>query len=154
MASQYITFLLVFALGLSMVVVVNNIFSGLTDEMRDSVTAPTVEDTLKSIKKVIYSSYMMIKNGMEGDRVSVTITELPVMLANQYLYSISSHALGEQFYLELVVDKRTSLFTVSEALGLSSDAGVSISVSLSSAATTHYLTATKTSSGVEINVFD
>ena len=154
MASQYITFLLVFALGLSMVVVVNNIFSGLTDEMRDSVTAPTVEDTLKSIKKVIFDSYMMVNNGMEGDYVSVSIPELPVMLANQYLYSISSYTLGEQFYLELVVDKRTSLFTVTEALGLSSDAGVSLSVSLSSASTTHYLTAIKTSSGVEINVFD
>lgn len=159
LASQFITFLLVFALGLAMVVVVNEIFSELTDQVRESASKPEIEDVLRGLKTSISDSYMFIKNGEEG-MITVTLDKLPVFLSGQYKYEIRSFAkdinsdgTADVYYLNMTVDKITSKETVTVATGLTVDE-VNLSINLKSDITSHSLTTAKTSAGITIVLDD
>ncbi|MFW9994011.1 MAG: hypothetical protein ACFFD4_18350 [Candidatus Odinarchaeota archaeon] len=159
MASQFVTFLLIFALGLAMVVVVNDIFSGLTDQMRDSASKPEIEDIITGLKTTVIDSYLLIKNGEEGS-ITVALDKLPTRLSGQYPYEITSFAKDiddngtlDVYYLNLTVDKITKRETITVSTGLTVEE-VDLSINLRSIVTTHYLTTAKTSTGIAIKLDD
>jgi hypothetical protein len=135
-----------------MVVIVNDMFYGLNEQMRDSVAKPEIDDILKGLKSTIIESYMLIKNSDEGS-ITVTLEKLPLRLSETYLYEVQSFTLGNYYYLNLTVDKLTSTYTVTESIGLANDE-VDMLIYLKSIESAHYLTTSKTSTGTTIRLDD
>ena len=59
MASQYITFMIIFTLGLSLVIITNGMFSTLSDRFRENIAQVELDTILEQIQLQIRQSLLI-----------------------------------------------------------------------------------------------
>ena len=59
MASQYITFMIIFTLGLSLVIITNGMFSTLSDQFRENIAQVELDTILDQIQLQIQQSLLI-----------------------------------------------------------------------------------------------
>lgn len=85
MASQYITFMIVFTLGLSMVIVTNEMFTTMSDRFQLNIAEFEMDEVLDEIQTQIYENLLLTSN------FNLTIEQrldLPENLAQGFGYTI------------------------------------------------------------------
>lgn len=85
MASQYITFMMIFTLGLSLVILTNSMFLTLSENFRDTLANMEMQDILEFLQNQIQLSLQF------GNSGNFTITQhinLPSLLGQGLRYSI------------------------------------------------------------------
>jgi len=85
MASQYITFLMIFTLGLSLVILTNSMFLTLSEEFRNNLANMEMREILEFLQSQIQQSLQL------GDSGNFTINQhvsLPSLLGQGLRYSI------------------------------------------------------------------
>ncbi|WP_455140041.1 hypothetical protein [Candidatus Hodarchaeum mangrovi] len=85
MASQYITFMMIFTLGLSLVILTNSMFLTLSEEFRDNLANLEMREILEFLQSQIQQSLQLCDSG------NITINQyinLPSLLGQGLRYSI------------------------------------------------------------------
>lgn len=85
MASQYITFMIIFILGLSMVLITNSMFSTLSDQFRENIAEVELSQILDLIQTQILQSLLL---PMDSNQTIDQQLELPVLLGQKFQYYI------------------------------------------------------------------
>ena len=86
MASQYITYLLVFLVGLTLVVFSDSIFNTLTDDFKNSVADPELQELTERIRDQVIEGIAIVQQNPE---ISLQIDlDLPITLANKFTYEL------------------------------------------------------------------
>ena len=86
MASQYITFMIVFTLGLSMVIVTNEMFTTMSDQFQLNIAEFEMDQVLDEIQTQIFENLLLISNFNQTIEQRL---DLPENLAQGYGYTIS-----------------------------------------------------------------
>ena len=85
MASQYITFIIIFTLGLSLVIITNNMFATLSDQFRENIAQVELESILEQLKMQIQQNLLIHP---EIDQTISQQFELPTSLGRGFRYTI------------------------------------------------------------------
>ncbi len=85
MASQYITFMIIFILGLSMVLVTNSMFATLSDQFRENIAEVELSQILDLIQMQILQSLLL---PMDSNQTIDQQLELPILLGQKFQYYI------------------------------------------------------------------
>ncbi|MHA1214563.1 MAG: hypothetical protein ACTSR2_06735 [Candidatus Hodarchaeales archaeon] len=85
MASQYITFMIIFTLGLSLVIVTNNMFLTLSDQFSTNLAKLEMKQILEFIQLQVQQTLLL---GNENNRSLTQQFELPVLLGLKFRYTI------------------------------------------------------------------
>ena len=85
MASQYITFMIIFTLGLSMVIITNGMFTTLSEQFRENVADLELTEILEQIKIQICQNTLIHP---ENDQIIQQQLEFPQSIGQGYRYSI------------------------------------------------------------------
>lgn len=85
MASQYITFMIVFTLGLSMVIVTNEMFTTMSDQFQLNIAEFEMKQVLDEIQTQIYENLLLTSNFNQTIQQRL---DLPENLAQRYGYTI------------------------------------------------------------------
>ena len=92
MASQYITFMIVFTLGLTMVIVTNTMFSSMSEQFRLNIAEYEMNIILEEVEKQIVQNLLFPSTS--NQTIEQTI-EMPVNLAQSFGYTIDISNLSE-----------------------------------------------------------
>lgn len=85
MASQYITFMIVFTLGLSMVIVTNEMFTTMSDRFQLNIAEFEMDEVLDEIQTQIYENLLLTSN---FNQIIEQRLDLPENLAQGFGYTI------------------------------------------------------------------
>ncbi|UCG03667.1 MAG: hypothetical protein JSW11_06695 [Candidatus Heimdallarchaeota archaeon] len=85
MASQYITFIVIFILGLNMVIITNLMFLTLSDQFRENIADVEMTRILDLIQKQIQQSLLL---STDGSQLIEQQLELPAVIGEMSPYSI------------------------------------------------------------------
>lgn len=85
MASQYITFMIIFTLGLSLVIITNGIFLSVSEQFKKDIAEIEMDQNLKLIQSQLYQNLLLKTSSLQTIEQKI---ELPVLLGRQYQYSI------------------------------------------------------------------
>lgn len=86
MANQYITYLLIFVVGLTLVIFSDSIFFTLTDDFKNSVAEPELQEITDNLRDQIIEGLSFVQKNPE---VNLMIDlDLPITLANKFTYEI------------------------------------------------------------------
>ncbi|MFX1285239.1 MAG: hypothetical protein ACFFB5_16420 [Promethearchaeota archaeon] len=85
MASQYITFMIIFILGLSMVLLTNNMFSTLSDQFRENLAEIEMSQILDLIQSQIMQTLLF---SSDYNQTIDQQLELPILLGQKFQYNI------------------------------------------------------------------
>ncbi len=85
MASQYITFMIVFTLGLSMVIVTNEMFTTMSDRFQLNIAEFEMDEVLDEIQTQIYENLLLTSN---FNQIIEQRLDLPENLAQRFGYTI------------------------------------------------------------------
>ena len=85
MASQYITFMIIFTLGLSMVIITNNMFATLSDQFQENVAQIELETILDKIKIQLQQNLLLHP---EEEQIISQQFEFPSSLGHRFRYLI------------------------------------------------------------------
>lgn len=96
MASQYVTYLLIFVVGLMLVIFSDSILYTITDDFKDSMAYPELEKTVVSIRNQIISGISEVQQNPET-RITYNLN-LPQQLAKKYTYNIMVNMSTDGFY--------------------------------------------------------
>ncbi len=86
MASQYITFMIIFTLGLSLVIITNNMFSTLSDQFRENIAQVELNSILEQIQLQIQQSMLIHP---EKDQAIYKSLEFPPALGQGFRYTLN-----------------------------------------------------------------
>jgi len=84
-ASQYITFMIVFTLGLSMVIVTNEMFTTMSDRFQLNIAEFEMDEVLDEIQTQIYENLLLTSN---FNQIIEQRLDLPENLAQRFGYTI------------------------------------------------------------------
>ncbi len=85
MASQYITFMVIFTLGLSLVIITNGMFSTLNDQFRENIAQVELDAILDQIKIQIQQNLLI---HTEANQSITQNLELPPTLGQGFRYTL------------------------------------------------------------------
>ena len=85
MASQYITFMIIFTLGLSMVIITNGMFTTLSEQFRENIADLELNDILEQIQLQIRQNALIHP---EKDQTILQQMAFPLSIGNGYRYFI------------------------------------------------------------------
>lgn len=85
MASQYITFMIIFTLGLSLVIITNGMFSTLSDQFRENVAQVELDTILDQIQLQIQQSLLIHP---ENNQSIYQRLEFPPALGQGFRYTL------------------------------------------------------------------
>ena len=85
MASQYITFMIIFTLGLSLVIITNDMFSTLSDHFRENVAQVELDTILEQIQLQIQQSLLIHP---EDNQTIYRQLEFPSALGQGFRYNL------------------------------------------------------------------
>jgi len=85
MASQYITFMIIFTLGLSMVIITNGMFTSLSEQFRENVAEFELNDILATIQLQIRQNTLI---HTEENQIILQQLEFPMSIGQGFRYSI------------------------------------------------------------------
>ena len=85
MASQYITFMIIFTLGLSMVIITNGMFTTLSEQFRENVADLELNEILEHLRLQIQQNAFF---NTEENQIIMHQIELPSSLGQGFRYSI------------------------------------------------------------------
>ena len=83
MASQYITFMIIFTLGLSLVIITNDMFSTLSEQFRENIAETELNTILTQLKLNIENNFNLIPN---ENQTQVLQYEVPPALGQGFRY--------------------------------------------------------------------
>ena len=148
MASEYVSFMLVFGLGISMVVGITismqNISESVFETSADVALGKIVDKITASIIEGV--NYQHQWEGNSSYELNLDLTRLVV---NKYAYQISAELSNETYYLVGKTIDTTTLITNSQTLSLNIN-DVTISGTISSSSSNAYILFTKSSSGIVV----
>ncbi|MHA1971629.1 MAG: hypothetical protein ACTSW1_01480 [Candidatus Hodarchaeales archaeon] len=85
MASQYITFMIIFTLGLSLVIITNNMFLTLSDQFGTNLAKLEMKQILEFLQLQVQRNLLL---GNDNNRSFTQQFELPVLLGQKFRYTI------------------------------------------------------------------
>ena len=85
MASQYITFMVIFTLGLSLVIITNNMFATLSDQFRENIAEVELNSILEQIQLQIQRCMQIHP---EENQTIYRNIEFPVALGQGFRYTL------------------------------------------------------------------
>ena len=85
MASQYITFMIIFTLGLSLVIITNNMFATLSDQFQENIGQIELDAILDKIKIQLQQNLLI--HPQEGQSIAQQL-EFPGTLGHRFRYII------------------------------------------------------------------
>ena len=99
MASQYITFMIIFTLGLSMVIITNGMFTTLSEQFRENIADLELNDILDQIQLQIRQNTLIHP---EKDQIILQQMEFPISIGQgfRYLIEISNTSDGRSVILK------------------------------------------------------
>ena len=145
MASEYVSFMLVFGLGISMVVGITLTMQSLSDSVFDTSAKVTLETVIDQVKGAITDG---ITNENQWLGVSASYEhnlDISSLLVNKYPYEISVQLVSGTYYVVgQTVNTQTNISVSSAMVFTSQD--VSISGTMSSSSSNPYILFTKDTS--------
>ena len=85
MASQYITFMIIFTLGLSMVIATNTMFTSMSEQFRLNIADYEMTNILEGVELQIVQNLLFPTNSNQTIEQKL---EMPVNLAQSFVYTI------------------------------------------------------------------
>ncbi len=85
MASQYITFMIIFTLGLSMVIITNGMFTTLSEQFRENIADLELDEILEKIKLQIRQNTLIHP---EETQIILQQLEFPISIGQGFRYFI------------------------------------------------------------------
>ncbi len=98
MASEYVSFMLVFALGISMVVGITISMQGLTNSVSENAGDIALEKVLDQVKGTFIDGVSSVSqwNGVSSYQSNIDLSRL---LVNKYSYEITVITIADSYYL-------------------------------------------------------
>ncbi|MFX0114678.1 MAG: hypothetical protein ACFFB3_09025 [Candidatus Hodarchaeota archaeon] len=103
--AQYLTVMLLFALGLGMVVAVNYLFDGLTDSVQDNVARKRLENYTYTVRDKIIQTIAIGQQGAQNSEVRTEI-HLPAKIGTIYDFEITLSPLSTETGIWWVISSR------------------------------------------------
>ena len=85
MASQYITFMIIFTLGLSMVIITNGMFTSLSEQFHENIADLELKEILEQIQLQIRQSTLIHP---ENSQTIIQQMEFPISIGQGFRYTI------------------------------------------------------------------
>ncbi|MHA2223591.1 MAG: hypothetical protein ACXAC8_00050 [Candidatus Hodarchaeales archaeon] len=115
MASQYITFMIVFTLGMTMVIMTNSMFLNLSDQVRQNIADTELTQILDELQlKILQIIYLQ-----SGSNQTVKqVLELPQILGQGFQYEIEiTNSSDNQISLNGIIAARSIIQVVTFSIG-------------------------------------